>query len=106
LALPYPVLVAFGAVIGLFIVEGSFVVLESGSMTMMVCFLLHPEALRDKADRAALYARRSVRRRQCFASQRTGLCCAECVSYPYDNNSNDELVIVEAAYRAIQSTME
>lgn len=54
--LPYGPLIAFGAVIGLFIVEGSFVVLESGSMTMMVCFLLHPEALRNKADRAALYA--------------------------------------------------
>lgn len=53
--LEYPVMVAFGSVIGVFVVEGSFVVLESGSMTMMVCFLLHPEALRNKPERAALY---------------------------------------------------
>jgi len=35
-----------GVLIAVFIVEGSFVLLESGSMTMLICYLLQPEKLR------------------------------------------------------------
>ena len=38
-------LAAAGFVLGLFIVEGSFVLLESGSISVMLCYLLHPAKL-------------------------------------------------------------
>jgi len=35
-----------GILIAVFIVEGSFVLLESGSMTVLICYLLQPDKLR------------------------------------------------------------